>query len=71
MKISEIREKNDLELSEMLDNFKKESFNLRFQKISNKLTNTSRVGQVKKLIAKVKTVIVERKMQINGAKKNA
>jgi large subunit ribosomal protein L29 len=71
MHISTIREKNDHELSEMLDNFKKESFNLRFQKISNNLTNTSRVGQVKKLIAKVKTVIVERKMQINGAKKNA
>ncbi|KKB96425.1 50S ribosomal protein L29 [Candidatus Arcanobacter lacustris] len=67
MKISEITSKSDNELSLSLKDFKKESFNLRFQKTSGQLTNTSRVSQVRKAIAQIKTVINKRKLEVSGS----
>ncbi len=56
MKIEEIRKKTLDQLSAELENLYKESFNLRFQKSSGQLENTSRVSKVRKLIARIKTI---------------
>lgn len=57
MKSAEIKGKNLKELETLLGNFKKELFNLRFQKVNGSLTNTARVTLVKRTIARIKTFI--------------
>ena len=56
MKTEEIRKKTVDQLNTELENLYKESFNLRFQKSSGQLDNTSRVSKVRKLIARIKTI---------------
>ena len=56
MKIEEIRKKTFDQLNTELENLYKESFNLRFQKSSGQLENTSRISKVRKLIARIKTI---------------
>ena len=56
MKTEEIRKKTVDQLNVELENLYKESFNLRFQKSSGQLENTSRVSKVRKLIARIKTI---------------
>ena len=60
MKISEFRANSDDELQEKIRDLKKEAFNLRFQKASGQLENTARERQVRRDIARVKTVLIER-----------
>ena len=60
MKIEEIRKKTEDQISSEMENLYKESFNLRFQKSSGQLENTSRIKKVRKLIARMKTVLNER-----------
>ena len=48
------------ELQEKVRDLKKEAFNLRFQKASGQLENTARERQVRRDIARVKTVLLER-----------
>lgn len=60
MKAGDVRAKTDDELKAELDLLGKEVFNLRFQKASGQLENTSRVRQVRRDIARIKTVLVER-----------
>jgi len=57
MKASEVRAKRDEELREQLLQLKKEQFNLRFQKATGQLENTSRVRVVRRDIARIKTVL--------------
>jgi len=57
MKSSELKSKNLKELETLLGNFKKELFNLRFQRVNGSLTNTARVTLVKRTIARIKTFI--------------
>ena len=61
MKIEEIRNKTIDQLKTELLNLYKEAFNLRFQKSSGQLENTSRIFKVRKLIAKIKTIIREKR----------
>ncbi len=68
MKNSELKSKNLNELDILLGNFKKELFNLRFQKASGVLTNTSRVSIVRKTIARIKTLINSLSSLTNGGK---
>ena len=56
MKIEKNRKKTVDQLNIELENLYKESFNLRFQKSSGQLENTSRVSKVRKLIARIKTI---------------
>ena len=66
MKASEmekIREMNDVELAEKLDELKKDLFNLRFQHAINQLDNPMRLKAVRKDIAVVKTIIRERELK--------
>ena len=60
MKAGDVRAKTDDELKSGLDQLSKEVFNLRFQKASGQLENTSRVRQVRRDIARIKTVLGER-----------
>ncbi|PPR12585.1 MAG: 50S ribosomal protein L29 [Alphaproteobacteria bacterium MarineAlpha12_Bin1] len=60
MKVVEYRSKSDDELQEEVRDLKKEAFNLRFQKASGQLENTARQRQVRRDVARVKTVINER-----------
>ena len=60
MKVEEIRKKTNDQLKTELSNLYKETFNLRFQKSSGQLENTSRINKVRKLIARMKTVLNER-----------
>ena len=60
MKATDVRTKSDDELKEQLITLRKEAFNLRFQTASGQLENTARVRQVKRDIARIKTVLNER-----------
>ena len=60
MKASEIRELTDDEVVEALRNSRQELFNLRFQHATGALENTTRMGQVKKDIARLLTLQRER-----------
>ena len=60
MKVEEIRKKTNDQLKTELSNLYKESFNLRFQKSSGQLENTSRIFKVRKLIARLKTIMNEK-----------
>ena len=62
MKVNEIRALSTQELEANLADLKKELFNLRFQNATNQLENPMRIVEVKKTIAKVKTVMAERKL---------
>ena len=66
MKANEIRELNDKQLAEKLDELKAELFNLRFQHAINQLDNPIRIKEVKRDIAKVLTVISEKKSASNN-----
>jgi large subunit ribosomal protein L29 len=61
MKAADVRVKTDDELQQQIDDLAKEEFNLRFQKASGQLENTARVRQVRRDIARVKTIQAERK----------
>jgi large subunit ribosomal protein L29 len=61
MKAADVRAKTDDELTEQLDMFGREIFNLRFQRANGQLENTARVRQVRRDIARIKTVLGERK----------
>ena len=60
MKPSEVRDMTVDELKDKLLQLKKEQFNLRFQKASGQLEKTTRVGEVRKDIARIKTVLGEK-----------
>jgi large subunit ribosomal protein L29 len=60
MKAVDLRTKSQDELKDELLGLRKEAFNLRFQTASGQLENTARVRQVKKDIARIKTILGER-----------
>ena len=66
MKASEVRDMTADELKDKLLQLKKEQFNLRFQKASGQLEKTARIGEVRRDIARIKTVLGE-KSQANAS----
>ena len=60
MKASDVRAKTPDEIKTDLLNLKKEQFNLRFQRASGQLENTARVRQIRRDIARMKTVLGQR-----------
>ena len=60
MDANELREKTPDQLRDELTNLKKEAFNLRFQQATNQLENTARMRQVRRDVARVKTVLNEK-----------
>lgn len=65
---ADLRRKTDDELVDELHQLRKEAFNLRFQAASGQLENTARRRQVRRTIARVKTIITERQRQTSPAK---
>ena len=57
MKTSEIRKLSQSQLKKELLSYKKEQFNLRFQKINSQVKNTARYKMVRKTIAKILTFL--------------
>ena len=63
MKIDDVRGMTPDQLSENLINLKKEQFNLRFQRATGQMEKTHRVNQVRKDIARIKTVMRTKQAQ--------
>jgi large subunit ribosomal protein L29 len=57
VKADDIRGKSPDELKDTLLDLRKEQFNLRFQRASGQLENTARVRQVRRDIARIKTIL--------------
>jgi len=60
MKAEDLRAKTLDELKMQLTDLRKESFNLRFQRASGQLANSSRVREVRREIARIQTILNER-----------
>jgi len=69
MKIKELRNKSIEELRKDLVAFKKELFNLRFQKVQGQAEKTHRVKQVRRAVARVKTLLNEMELGIKHQEK--
>jgi large subunit ribosomal protein L29 len=59
---SEFREMDDSELSTRLAEAKQELFNLRFQHVTGQQDNYARLGQVRKDVARINTLLREREI---------
>ena len=66
MKIDEIRGKTDAELDYELENRRKELFDLRFRTATETTQNPSRIGNVRREIARIKTILHERRKGVRG-----
>ncbi|TFJ92866.1 50S ribosomal protein L29 [Lentibacillus salicampi] len=66
MKANEIRELTTAEIEQNVKSLKEELFNLRFQLATGQLENTARIGEVKKSIARLKTVARQRELSVNN-----
>ncbi|RYH09667.1 50S ribosomal protein L29 [Tropicimonas sp. IMCC6043] len=60
MNASELRDQTPDQLREKLTDLKKEAFNLRFQQATGAMENTARVRQIRRDVARVKTVLNEK-----------
>jgi large subunit ribosomal protein L29 len=58
----ELRELNDTELAHRLGEAKEELFNLRFQSATGQLDNSARIGQVRRGVARIETLLREREI---------
>lgn len=65
MKFADLKTKTDDQLSEELASLKKEQFSLRFQAATSQLQNTARVRQVRRTIARIQTLLNERRLASN------
>ncbi len=63
MKANKFRELSDQELQDRVAEYKSELFNLRFQLATGQLENPMRIKEVKRDIARVKTIIRQRELQ--------
>ncbi len=67
MKMDDIQGKTQDELMEVLGFLKKERFNLRFQQATGELSNTARFRQVRRDIARIKTMLNAQKSKRKAA----
>jgi large subunit ribosomal protein L29 len=58
-----VRELADAELENRLSEAKQELFNLRFQNVTGQLDNTTRIGQVRKDVARIETILRQREIE--------
>ena len=66
MKVIEFRNLTTAEIEQKVNGFKEELFNLRFQSATGQLDNPNRIGEVRKEIARAKTIIRERELGIRS-----
>lgn len=64
MKVTKIREMSQTDLEQKLVELKDELFNLRFRSVTGQLDNPMRIRQVRKSIARIKTILRERELYI-------
>ncbi len=64
MKAQEIRELTDEAIRDELEDSQKELLNLRIRVATKQLTNTSEIGRVRKKIARLNTVLTERRLGV-------
>tara|TARA_B100001057_G_C22376372_1_gene766669 strand:+ start:407 stop:598 length:192 start_codon:yes stop_codon:yes gene_type:complete len=57
MKKQEIKKLSKDELIKNIAKYKKDLFNFRFQKINSQITNPAKIGETKKTIARLKTIL--------------
>ena len=57
MKIQEIKKLSKDEVLKNIDKLKKDLFNFRFQRINSEIKDPSKIGQAKKTIARLKTIL--------------
>ena len=62
-KMQELRKYTDLEIESKIFELKQEIFNLRFKQATGQLTDTARVKKARKQIARLYTILTERKSQ--------
>ena len=62
MKVKEIRELSTEEINAKLFEAKQELFNLRFQQATGSLEKPSRINELRKLVARMKTILREREL---------
>lgn len=67
MRAAEVRQLSSDELVQRLNDSKDDLFRLKFQLISGQLQNYMRIREVKREIARIKTIVRERGLQINQA----
>ena len=67
MKASEIRKLSQEELLSKIDDLRDELFKLRFQLATNQLDNPMTIREVKKVIARIKTIVREREVESQQA----
>ena len=60
MNTKEIRTKSNEELLKIVEEFKEELFDLRFKKATGQIENPMRIRELKKSIARIKTILTER-----------
>lgn len=63
MKAEDLRELTAQELADRFEESKEELFNLRFQLATNQLDNTARIGELRKDVARLATVIREQELE--------
>jgi large subunit ribosomal protein L29 len=68
MKAKELRDMEASDLLKKLDGLKEELFNLRFQIATNQLDNPMRIREVRRDIARVKTILKERDLKASQAR---
>ena len=61
LKVEELRQLSDDQLADQLLTLKKEQFNLRFQNATGQLQSTARIREVRRAVARLKTLQAERK----------
>ena len=67
MKVKDIREFSATELEQKLAGLKDELFNLRFQHATGQLENPVRIREIKKTVARIKTIQRERELKESQA----
>ena len=60
MKKKEIKKLTKSEILKNIDKSKKDLFNFRFQKVNSQVTNPAKIGETKKTIARLKTILREK-----------
>ncbi|MBW3668345.1 MAG: 50S ribosomal protein L29 [Actinobacteria bacterium] len=68
---AELRDVDDSELRTRLSEAKQELFNLRFQNVTGQLDNPARLGQVRKDVARINTLLRAREIAEAEAQENA
>ncbi len=69
MTVADIRAMSPDQMEDAILNLKKERFNLRFQRATGQLENTSRVRTVRRDIARIKTIQAQRRAGQAGGEK--